>query len=214
MQTIVAETTKPPAYPFIIHQCQRAQQSRTKNNRTDPTLTGPTRPSFQDCQTRTNTTASPPQHPSQLPSGGSLRPRRLGEAVSSQTRRNPQVENSDNVIFSSPAHVLLHFSQPNSHISPNQKHTTQTNNTKNTARITKETPRSRRLRGTPTRAPAVRAIQTHGASLAVAVAALHDTPTTPMATGRRPWPHLEGAVEIVPIMFYIQISPDWEICNG
>src|SRR5690606_34969371 len=87
--------------------------------------------------TRTNTTASPPQHPSQPPSGGSFRSRRLGEAVSSQTSRNPQEENSDNVIFSSPAHVLLHFSQPKTH----KPHTKNSQHKPTTPKAQPESPR-------------------------------------------------------------------------
>lgn len=109
MQTIIAETTKPPAYPFIIHQCQRAQQSRTTNNRTDPILTGPTRPCSPHCQPQLPFRLLPPGPP-QLPSASRLV--RFGEAVSRHTPRNPQEEKTRPVIFLSYAHVLLNFRAP------------------------------------------------------------------------------------------------------
>ena len=43
---------------------------------------------------------------------GSFRPRRLGEAVSSQTRRRAQEEKTHPVIFLSPTHVSLEVSAP------------------------------------------------------------------------------------------------------
>ena len=44
MQTSVAETTKPPAYPFIFHQCQRTKHQNTKHTgQTQYTLGQPDR---------------------------------------------------------------------------------------------------------------------------------------------------------------------------
>ena len=99
MQTIVAETTKPPAYPFIIHQCQRAQQPEQKT--TEPTQLSP----------------GQLDHPSQIVSKTfryRFRSRyrrfpqvRFGEPVSRSNNQNPQAQNAKIVIKTSNLHVSL-----------------------------------------------------------------------------------------------------------
>ena len=78
------ETTKPPAYPFIIHQCQRAQRQKS-TGRTN--LTWRSRPiqspEFPRCRLRPRPFRTVPRFRSTV---------RFGEAVFRESVRGPQAE--------------------------------------------------------------------------------------------------------------------------
>ena len=103
MQTIVAETTKPPAYPFIIHQCQRTDTK--KQQTTEPTQLSPGQLAVHPIMSNFRVAASAYQ-PVRF-----FRRFRFGEAVSRVWRRGAQEEKWQAVIFLLPAHVLLGFWQ-------------------------------------------------------------------------------------------------------
>jgi len=101
MLAFAAETTKPPAYPFITSNSQRAQKNKISRGASFLALPSPLVSRLSALAFAAATVA---------PGSAFPHPVRFGESVFTKARQGPQVEKSGLVVFSSQTPVSLNFS--------------------------------------------------------------------------------------------------------